>query len=102
MSSFRFLSESFFTVATTVPITRASCISGLGTHYVDRVDYADYRRIHRRVFHVLRQARARTGHHQYAFMKARADRVHSNNVTAGVRAIQVDWPDNEPLLNFQP
>src|SRR5712691_1873526 len=60
MSSLRFLSESFLIVANTVPITRASCISGLGTHYVDRVDYADHSRIHRRVFHVLRQTRART------------------------------------------
>src|SRR3977135_1668273 len=69
MSSLRSLSESFFTVATTVPITRASCISSLGTHDVDSVDYADNRRIHRRVFHVLRQARARPRQHQPACTK---------------------------------
>src|SRR6185436_7643182 len=100
--SLRCLSESFFTVATTVPITRASCISSLGTHDVHSVDHADHRGIYGRVFHVLGQSRARTRHHQHAFVKACAHRVHGHNITSRVRPIEVDGPNNEQLLTLQP
>src|SRR5437667_11223263 len=55
ISSFRPLSESFLTVATTVPMTRASCIS---LHYIHSIDHADNCRVHGRVLQALRQARA--------------------------------------------
>src|SRR5581483_9381459 len=100
-SSLRWCSESFLTVATTVPITRASCISFLGSHNIDRVDYADDRGIDRRVFHILRQSRARTGDDQHAFMKACADRIDGDDVAACVRPIDVDGPNNSQLFSFQ-
>src|SRR5438128_7335527 len=129
MSSLRFLSESFFTVATTVPITRASCISKsfrslesqlrrwsltvarnnksfrletlLGPHNIDRIDDPDYGRIHRRIFHVLRQARAGSGHDQHALMKTGADCINSDDVAARIGSVEVNGPNDEQLFSLQ-
>src|SRR5688572_22003970 len=100
--SLRLRSESFLTVATTVPMTRASCISFLGSHDIDSIDHADDSGIHRRIFHVLRQPRARTRDNQHAFMKSCADSVDGDDVAARVRSIKIDGPDDEQLLSFQP
>src|SRR6266571_8246368 len=99
MSSLRPSSESFLTVATTVPMTRASCIS---LRYIHRIDHAYNRRIHGRVLHALRQARARAGDHQHALMKACADCIDGNDIAGRVRAVDVDGADDEQFLSFQP
>src|SRR5829696_2592311 len=52
-SNFRPCNDSFLTVATTVPITRASCIS---LPHINRINHPDDRCIHRHVFHSLRQS----------------------------------------------
>src|ERR1043166_6653175 len=63
-NSFRPASESFLTVETTVPMTRASCIIDLLLH-VNGIYYANDRCIHRHVFHSLRQTCTRSGYHQH-------------------------------------
>src|SRR5687768_6311596 len=76
-SNLRPASESFFTVATTVPMTRASCItSDLSEMHVNRIDHTHDRRIHRHVFHSLRQSCARSGDDQHAFVKTGADGIN--------------------------
>src|SRR6266513_3051445 len=101
MSSFRFLSESFFTVATTVPITRASCISLLRRHDIDGINYAHDGSVDGHVFHVLRQTSARSGDDQYAFVKAGAHSIDRDDIAARVRTIQVDRPNDKQLFRFQ-
>src|SRR5260370_713718 len=98
MRSFFPSSESFFTVATTVPITRASCIS---LSYVNSVNHPNYRRVDGRVFHPLRQSCARTSDDQHAFMKAGPDRIHGDHVAAGVRAVDINRANNQQLSALQ-
>src|SRR6185503_9471167 len=70
INSLRPSSESFLMVATTVPITRASCISILD--HVNRIDHTNNRRIHRHVFHPLGQPRTRAGDDEDTLMKTGA------------------------------
>src|SRR5438067_12470325 len=101
MSSLRLRSESFFTVATTVPITRASCISFLGCHDIHGINYSHDRGVDWRVFHVLRQTSARPGDNQHALVKAGADSIDRDDVAARARAIQYDGPNDKQLFPFQ-
>src|SRR5438128_9441986 len=99
ISSLRPASESFLTVATTVPMTRASCIS---LSYINGIDHADNCRIHRRILHALCETGAGAGDHQHALMKACANCIDGNNVAGRVRAVDVDGTDDEQFLSFQP
>src|SRR6059036_3143944 len=99
ISSLRPSSESFLTVATTVPMTRASCIS---QSYIHSIDHTNNCRVHGRVLHALCQARAGAGDNQHPLMKACADCIDGNAVAGRVRAVDVDGTDDEQFLSFQP
>src|SRR5687767_8410263 len=83
-------------------MTRASCISSLWSHDINRIDHPDDGRVHWSIFHVLRQPRAGTRHDQHALMKSCADSINGNHVAARVRSVKIDGPDDEQLLSFQP
>src|SRR5690242_10369518 len=91
-SNFRPVSESFLTVATTVPMTRASCIRSLN---VDRINHAHDRRIHGHVLQALGESRTRAGNHQHALVKSGADSVNGDYVAGGVAAVYVDWSHDQ-------
>src|SRR5260370_22570876 len=99
MSSLRPSSESFLTVATTVPMTRASCIS---QRHINSIDHADNCGVYGRVLHTLSQTRTGAGDNQHTLMKACADRINGNDIAARVRAVDVDRTDDEQFLSFQP
>src|SRR6185295_4007136 len=99
ISSFRPLSESFFTVATTVPITRASCM--LILDHVNRINHANNSRVDRNIFHPLGQARARSGNHQHTLVKSGAHCVNCNHVAGGVAAVYIDRSHDQQLLSGQ-
>src|ERR1700694_4416711 len=128
MSSLRPSSEGFFIVATTVPMTRASCMfvnhqrvnrrprpenrkthvavygleSSVGGMDIHRIDHLTDGRVDRRILHVLRQTRAGAGHDEHAFMKAGADRIHGDDIATRVSAVKIDGPNDEQLFSFQP
>ena len=77
------------------PMTRTAWNDS--TVYVYRVDHADDRGIHRRVFHALRQTRAGTGNDQNALVKARADGVDGGDRVADRRARGVERLDELDL-----
>src|SRR5688572_8197260 len=123
ISNLRPCNESFLIVATTVPITRASCIFFVlcalysvlcnrlrstkrkvprskhkalcSAVNIDRINHTDDRRIHRNVFHSLREARAGSGNYQHPLMKAGSYRIDCNHVSGGVAAIYVDRSNDQ-------
>src|SRR5690606_21346863 len=78
MRIFRPSRASFFTVETTVRMTRAICISSVGQ--IDRIDDADYRRIDRTVFVAFGHARRRTAHDDDLFVKTGTDSIDGDDV----------------------
>ena len=38
-------------------------------------------------------------HHQNALMESCSDSINSHHVAAGVRSVEVDWPDDEQLFS---
>src|ERR1044071_5585673 len=83
-SNFRPSSESFFTVATTFPMTRASCMSASVVDEVDRVYDADDCRVDGPVLHAFGEARAGARDDEHALVEARADRVDGHDVAGAV------------------
>src|SRR6476469_2140477 len=81
---------SFFTVATTVPITRAICILHVRCGELDLVDHADDRCVYGTVLVALRQTGRGASNDDHLFMKARADGIDSNDIAALIGAVKVD------------
>src|SRR5215216_5165161 len=100
INSFRPSSESFLTVATTVPITRASCMSIL--HHVNRIDHANNSRVDRNIFHSLGQARTRSRNNQHPLVKSCSHCVDGNHVARGIAAVHIDRSHDQQLLSAQP
>src|SRR6516225_109006 len=96
-SSFRPCNDSFFTVATTVPMTRANCIFQLW-RYSNRINHSDNGCVDRRVFHPCRQSRAGARNYEYAFMKTGADGIHRHHITGCIGAVNIDRTHDEQLL----
>src|SRR5436190_11286802 len=87
-------------VATTSPITRASCMNLLAD--VDAVDDADNRGIHRRVLHARRQARRAAAHDQHGFADAGVHRIDGDEIIAFEFAFGIDRAGQHQLVADQP
>src|SRR5687767_9670702 len=89
-------------VATTSPITRASCMAVCLFRDVDGIDDADYAGIDRRVFHARRHARRAAADDQYRFADAGVDGIDRDEIVAFGLAFGIDGPGQQQLVADQP
>src|SRR4051812_41997913 len=86
-------------VATTVPITRARCMSGRD---FDVVDDADDGGVNRTVLQARRHPGGTAADDEYGLPDAGVDRVHGYEVTAFGLALRIHRPDDQQLAADQP
>src|SRR5262245_21731245 len=88
MRNLRPCSDSFLTVETTVPITRAICIRlFVLACELDLVYNADDRRVDRAILVALCHTGRRAAYNDHLFMKPGADRIDGNNIAALISTV---------------